>query len=154
MLAVGTALIGGLVGAEVPLLMTLLQRGKNSGATDTGRVLANLNAADYLGALVGGLAWPFVVLPHLGMVRGAAVTGMINLAAAAVVALFLMRRVVSGRELATALAALAAAFALLTALIWVRNLPDSTPEVLTATGTRLWVVELIHRSPLPLPPQQ
>jgi spermidine synthase len=116
-LAVGTALIGGLVGAEVPLLMTLLQRGRNSGAVDTGRVLANLNAADYLGALLGGLAWPFVVLPQLGMVRGAAVTGMINLAAAAVVALFLLRRVVSGRELATALAALAAAFALLTALI-------------------------------------
>ena len=116
-LAVGTGLIGALVGAEVPLLMTLLQRGRNSGAVDTGRVLANLNAADYLGALVGGLAWPFVVLPQLGMVRGAAVTGMINLAAAAVVALFLLRRVVSGRELATALAALAAAFALLTALI-------------------------------------
>src|ERR1700733_12366509 len=51
-LAVGTALIGGLVGAEVPLLMTLLQRGRvapNSDiATDTGRTLANLNAADYL----------------------------------------------------------------------------------------------------------
>ncbi len=116
-LAVGTALIGGLVGAEVPLLMTLLQRGQTAGAVDTGRVLANLNAADYLGALVGGLAWPFVVLPQLGMIRGAAATGMINLAAAAVVALFLLRRVVSGRELATALAALAAAFALLTALI-------------------------------------
>jgi spermidine synthase len=116
-LAVGTALIGGLVGAEVPLLMTLLQRGQTAGAVDTGRVLANLNAADYLGALLGGLAWPFVVLPQLGMIRGAAATGMINLAAAAVVALFLLRRVVSGRELATALAALAAAFALLTALI-------------------------------------
>ena len=116
-LAIGTALIGGLVGAEVPLLMTLLQRGQTAGAVNTGRVLANLNAADYLGALVGGLAWPFVVLPQLGMIRGAAATGMINLAAAAVVALFLLRRVVSGRELATALAALAAAFALLAALI-------------------------------------
>jgi spermidine synthase len=116
-LAVGTALIGGLVGAEIPLLMTLLQRGQTAGAVDTGRVLANLNAADYLGALAGGLAWPFVVLPQLGLIRGAAATGMINLAAAAVVALFLLRRVVSGRELATALAALAAAFALLTALI-------------------------------------
>src|SRR6201996_8895489 len=33
MLAVGTALIGGLVGAEVPLLMTLLQRGRTTEST-------------------------------------------------------------------------------------------------------------------------
>ena len=86
MLALGTALIGGLVGAEVPLLMTLLQQGPHRRtATDTGRTLANLNAADYLGALIGGLVWPFVLLPHLGMIRGAAATGIINLLAAAVV---------------------------------------------------------------------
>ena len=116
-LAVGTALIGGLVGAEVPLLMTLLQGGRTAGAVDSGRVLANLNAADYLGALVGGLAWPFVVLPQLGMIRGAAVTGMINLGAAAVVATFLLRRIVSARQLLSALGVLAVAFALLTTLV-------------------------------------
>lgn len=97
-LAVGTALIGGLVGAEVPLLMTLLQRGRVAGAADAGRTLANLNAADYLGALVGGLAWPFLLLPQLGMIRGAAVTGIVNLAAAGVVSIFLLRHVVSGRQ--------------------------------------------------------
>jgi spermidine synthase len=87
-LALGTALIGALVGAEVPLLMTLLQSRRTASediATDTGRTVANLNAADYLGALVGGLAWPFVLLPHLGMIRGAAATGIVNLIAAAVV---------------------------------------------------------------------
>lgn len=117
LLVVATAVIGGLVGAEVPLLMTLLQRGRNAGAVDSGRVLANLNAADYLGALLGGLAWPFLVLPQLGMIRGAAVTGMINLAAAAVVAIFLLRGVINRRQLATALAVLAAAFALLLTLL-------------------------------------
>lgn len=120
-LAVSTALIGCLVGAEVPLLMTLLQRGREPGhsdlPTDTGRTLANLNAADYLGALVGGLAWPFLLLPHLGMIRGAAATGIINLLAAAIVAVFLLRRVVSGRQLVAALTALAAALALLVALL-------------------------------------
>ena len=116
-LGLGTALIGGLVGAEVPLLMTLLQRGRVAGATDAGRVLANLNAADYLGALLGGLAWPFLVLPQLGMIRGAAVTGMINLAAAVVVSVFLLRRILSRRELWCALGVLALAFALLTWLI-------------------------------------
>ncbi|CPR12323.1 spermidine synthase [Mycobacterium bohemicum DSM 44277] len=116
-LAVGTALIGGLVGAEVPLLMTLLQRGRTLGAADTGRTLANLNAADYLGALLGGLVWPFFLLPQLGMIRGAAATGVINLAAAAVVAVFLLRRVVSPRQLASALCALGLALALLTTLL-------------------------------------
>ncbi len=64
-------------------------------AADAGRTLANLNAADYLGALLGGLVWPFLLLPQLGMIRGAAATGIINLAAAAVVSIFLLRRVVS-----------------------------------------------------------
>lgn len=116
-LAAATAVIGALVGAEVPLLMTLLQRGRTTGATDAGRVLANLNAADYLGALLGGLAWPFLVLPQLGMIRGAAVTGMINLVAAAVVAVFVLRAVVSVRELFGALCVLAIAFATLAALL-------------------------------------
>ena len=56
-LVAATFIIGTLVGAEVPLLMTLLQTGRTSSAEDTGRVLANLNAADYFGALVGGLIW-------------------------------------------------------------------------------------------------
>jgi spermidine synthase len=116
-LAVSTALIGGLVGAEVPLLMTLLQRGRTAGAADTGRTLANLNAADYLGALVGGLAWPFILLPHLGMIRGAAATGIVNLVAAGVVSIFLLRHVLSTRELVTALCALTAALGLLATLL-------------------------------------
>ncbi|MGA8546574.1 MAG: polyamine aminopropyltransferase [Mycobacterium sp.] len=116
-LALGTALIGGLVGAEVPLLMTMLQRGRSSGPTDTGRTLANLTAADYLGALIGGLLWPFLLLPQLGMIRGAAATGIINLVAATIVAIFLLRQVVSARQLITALCALAVSLALLATLL-------------------------------------
>lgn len=120
-LGVGTALIGGLVGAEVPLLMTLLQQGQarhdTDPAADTGRMLANLTAADYLGALIGGLTWPFVLLPHLGMIRGAAAAGIINLVAAAIVAVFMMRHIVGARHLVTALCALAAALGLLATLL-------------------------------------
>ncbi|MEE6177596.1 polyamine aminopropyltransferase [Mycobacterium sp. 050134] len=136
-LAVSTALIGGLVGAEVPLLMTLLQRGRTAGPADTGRTLANLNAADYLGALLGGLVWPFVLLPQLGMIRGAAATGIINLAAAAVVAVFLLRRVVSVRQLATALCALVAALAVLATLL-VRS-----ADVETTSRQRLYADPII-----------
>ena len=120
-LAVATALIGGLVGAEVPLLMTLLHQGRDrpeiDAPADAGRTLANLNAADYLGALLGGLVWPFLLLPQLGMIRGAAATGIINLAAAAVVSVFLLRRAVSVRQLVAALCALAAALGLLATLL-------------------------------------
>jgi spermidine synthase len=137
MLAVGTALIGGLVGAEVPLLMTLLQRGRTSGATDTGRTVANLTAADYLGALLGGLAWPFLLLPHLGMIRGAAATGIVNLLAAAVVSIFLLRNVVSPRQLITALCALAAALVLLTTLLL------SAQDIETSSRQRLYADPII-----------
>jgi spermidine synthase len=136
-LAIGTVLIGGLVGAEVPLLMTLLQRGRVAAATDASRVLANLNAADYLGALVGGLAWPFLVLPHLGMIRGAAATGMINLAAAVVVAIFLLRNVISRRELFSALCVLAVAFATLAVLT------ASAAGIQTTTRQRLYADPII-----------
>ncbi|MBX9978619.1 polyamine aminopropyltransferase [Mycobacterium gordonae] len=138
-LAVSTALIGCLVGAEVPLLMTLLQRGRAAPspaldvATDAGRTLANLTAADYLGALLGGLAWPFVLLPQLGMIRGAAATGIVNVVAAAIVAVFLLRRVLSARQLAAALGALAAALALLvTLLVRAQDIEVSTRQQLYA----------------------
>lgn len=142
-LVVGTLLIGSLVGAEVPLLMTLLQRGRISGAADTGRVLANLNAADYLGALIGGLIWPFILLPQLGMIRGAAATGVINVVAAAVVAVFLLRRIVSAREFATALAVLATALAVLVTLL-VR-----AGDIETSTRQRLYAdpIVALERSP-------
>ena len=136
-LVLGTALIGTLVGAEVPLLMTLLQRGRTAGAADTGRVLANLNAADYLGALIGGLAWPFLVLPQLGMIRGAAVTGMINLTAAAVVSVFLLRAIISRRQLAAALSVLSAAAVTLTVLI------ISSDDIQTTTRQRLYTDPII-----------
>ncbi len=131
-LAVSTALIGGLVGAEVPLLMTLLQRGRTAGPAAIGRTLANLNAADYLGALIGGLVWPFALLPHLGMIRGAAATGMVNLVAAAIVSIFLLRRVVSIRQLVTALFALAAALGLLATLLF------SARDIETTSRQRLY----------------
>ena len=137
-LAVSTALIGGLVGAEVPLLMTLLQRGRAADtAADTGRTLANLNAADYLGALIGGLVWPFALLPHLGMIRGAAATGIVNLLAAAVVAVFLLRHIVSLRALITALCALAAALALLATLL------VSARDIETTSRQRLYADPII-----------
>ncbi len=84
---IGIALIvGALIGAEIPLLMTLLQRIRRQ---DAGSATADLFAADYIGALIGGLAFPFLLLPMLGQTRGALLVGMVNAVAGAAVALFL-----------------------------------------------------------------
>ncbi|MFK0192625.1 spermidine synthase [Kitasatospora sp. NPDC090308] len=83
-----TVLIGLLIGAEIPLLMTLIQRIRQEHA---GRAVADLFAADYVGALIGGLAFPFVLLPALGQVAGALLTGAVNAVAGAAVVLWLFR---------------------------------------------------------------
>ncbi|MEU2116817.1 spermidine synthase [Streptomyces sp. NPDC016459] len=45
---------------------------------DAAGTVADLFAADYVGALVGGLAFPFLLLPWLGQLTGALVTGAVN----------------------------------------------------------------------------
>lgn len=92
---IGIALVvGGLIGAEIPLLMTLLQKIRKQ---DAGSATADLFAADYIGALVGGLAFPFLLLPLLGQTRGALLVGMVNAVAGAAVAFFLFRTNASRR---------------------------------------------------------
>nr|WP_313069219.1 spermidine synthase [Kitasatospora gansuensis] len=83
-----TFVIGVLIGAEIPLLMTLIQRIRRE---DAGRAAADLFAADYVGALVGGLAFPFLLLPLLGQTTGALLTGAVNAVAGAAVVLWLFR---------------------------------------------------------------
>lgn len=116
-LVLATAAIGALVGAEVPLLMALLQTGRRSGAEEAGRTLANLNAADYLGALVGGLLWPFLLLPTMGMQQAAAVTGLVNIGAATVLLALVLRHFLPRVRAVVAGLALAVVAALLGALL-------------------------------------
>lgn len=86
--------IGVLIGAEVPLLMTLIQRVRRQ---DAGGAVADLFAADYVGALVGGLAFPFLLLPALGQLTGALLTGAVNAVAGGALVLWLFRRDLSVR---------------------------------------------------------
>ncbi|KAA6220936.1 spermidine synthase [Streptomyces albofaciens JCM 4342] len=86
--------IGALIGAEVPLLMTLIQRVRRQ---DAGGAVADLFAADYVGALVGGLAFPFLLLPLLGQVSGALLTGSVNAVAGGGLVLWLFRSDLSVR---------------------------------------------------------
>ncbi|MGV9356769.1 polyamine aminopropyltransferase [Streptomyces misionensis] len=81
--------IGLLIGVEVPLLMELIQRIRHQ---DAGGAVADLFAADYVGALVGGLAFPFVLLPFCGQLTGALLTGTVNVVAGGALVLGLFRR--------------------------------------------------------------
>ena len=105
------ATIGALIGAEIPILMALVQRIRAQDAADAA---AELFAADYVGALLGGLAFPFILLPIFGQIQGAMVAGAVNAVAAAVVSLWLFRREVTRARLAALIAAFAAVAALLT----------------------------------------
>jgi spermidine synthase len=103
------ALIGGLIGAEIPLLMEMLQRLRSRRASDDA---ADLMAADYVGALVAGLAFPFLLVPSLGLVRSSLVTGLVNVVAAGIVvaatgAADRRRAVLAGGTLVVAVAMLA-----------------------------------------------
>ncbi|WP_080796732.1 polyamine aminopropyltransferase [Corynebacterium pacaense] len=116
-LVLATAAIGILVGAELPLLMTMIQRGRLADARTTGSLVATLNAADYLGALIGGLAWPFILLPWLGMMRGAAAAGMINLVAALFVGCVLLRHLLPRMHFLVSVVALLLAMCVLATLL-------------------------------------
>ncbi|MFG2476583.1 polyamine aminopropyltransferase [Streptomyces fagopyri] len=94
LLAAFSLAIGLLIGAEVPLLMELIQRIRRQ---DPGGAVADLFAADYVGALVGGLAFPFLLLPRLGELTGALLTGAVNALVGGALVLGLFRRDLSRR---------------------------------------------------------
>jgi spermidine synthase len=73
------AIIGILVGLEVPLLMRLLRE-----RFTFKDVVANVLTFDYLGALIASILFPLVLVPKLGLVRAALGFGIVN----AVVALW------------------------------------------------------------------
>jgi len=65
--------IGTLVGLEIPLLMRILKD-----RYELKDLLARVLTFDYLGALVASLAFPMLVMPKLGLIRGALVIGLLN----------------------------------------------------------------------------
>jgi spermidine synthase len=83
--------IGALIGAEIPLLMALIGRLRDARASDDA---ADIMAADYVGALVAGGAFPFLLVPLFGLVRTSLVAGLVNvvLAGGAVAAVGTTRR--------------------------------------------------------------
>ncbi|MEO6016390.1 MAG: polyamine aminopropyltransferase [Polaromonas sp.] len=78
-------LVGTLVGLEIPLVMRILRRN-----VALKELVSQVLTFDYLGALAVSLAFPLVLVPHLGLIRTGLLFGLMN-AAVAVWALWLFR---------------------------------------------------------------
>ncbi|BCE00176.1 polyamine aminopropyltransferase [Marinicellulosiphila megalodicopiae] len=66
--------IGALVGMEIPILTALLsQRAKIKDS------IANVMSLDYIGALIGSVSFPLILLPTLGLVQSSFAIGLINI---------------------------------------------------------------------------
>ncbi len=108
-------LIGALIGAELPLLATLFDGIRRR---STGETVADLFALDYVGALLGGLAFPFVLLPTVGLLTGTMLVGVVNVLCALALALVVFRYDLSRRARFTIIAGTLAVLALLGGGIW------------------------------------
>ena len=80
--------IGFLVGIEIPLLMRILSA--HDGARKS---IADVLSLDYLGALVGSVAFPLMLLPTLGLITSSFAIGLINLSVAFLNAIWLRNHV-------------------------------------------------------------
>ncbi|WP_093378389.1 polyamine aminopropyltransferase [Variovorax sp. OV329] len=98
--------VGTLVGLEIPLVMRILRR-----HVQLKELVSQVLTFDYLGALAVSVAFPLLLVPHLGMIRTGLLFGWMN-AAVAVWALWLFRHEL--RRFAAHAVACAAALLLLT----------------------------------------
>lgn len=80
-LVASVALIGALAGLELPLLIVVVRR-----EAGFSRAISRTLAADYLGGLVASLAFPLVLVPALGLVRGTMAVASLNALVAAATA--------------------------------------------------------------------
>ncbi len=85
----GVLLVGVLVGLEIPLVMRILKR-KFSARYALRDLVSQVLTFDYLGALAVALAFPLLLVPHLGLIRTGVLFGLLN-ALVAVWALWLFR---------------------------------------------------------------
>ncbi len=107
--------IGVLIGAEIPLLMTLIQRIRRQ---DASIAVADLFAADYVGGLIGGLAFPFLLLPLFGLPKGALAVGVLNAVVGVAVVVWLFRDDLTSRARVALSGGLAVILALLTLVLF------------------------------------
>jgi len=90
--------IGSLIGLEIPLLIRLSEGTRNNLRVSVGAMMG----FDYIGALVGGLAFPFIFLPLWGLLGAPAWIGLLNVAIAGAGLSVFWKQIHSRRVLAAA----------------------------------------------------
>lgn len=93
--------IGALVGLEIPLLTRVLAE-----RTGTRRSIADVMSLDYVGALIGSVAFPLLLLPSLGLIASSFAIGLINVAVAFLSVLWLRDHLARPRRMLWAVAAI------------------------------------------------
>jgi spermidine synthase len=112
-------LVGALVGLEIPLVMRILKK-QFSQRYALKDLVSQVLTFDYLGALVVALAFPLLLVPHLGLIRTGLLFGVLN-AAVALWALWLFRAELRRRR-AHAIACAVVMLALLAAMVGAERL--------------------------------
>lgn len=72
-------IIGALVGMEIPILTSLLAQKRSLKES-----IANVMSLDYVGALIGSVSFPLLLLPSLGLVQSSFAIGLINILVATI----------------------------------------------------------------------
>lgn len=98
-----TLLVGTLVGLEIPLMARLARR-----FTSLRVALAEVLTWDYVGALIGAVAFPLLLLPTLGLMPTSPVMGLLNVLVCAVLLWAFWRDLDGPRRFAAASIAVAA----------------------------------------------
>ncbi len=88
-------IIGALVGMEIPILTGILSEKQS-----TRDSIANVMSLDYIGALIGSVAFPLFLLPQLGLIRSSFAIGLINILTA-LVNIYFFRKYLSSPKLLT-----------------------------------------------------
>lgn len=76
-------LIGIFVGLEIPILTRIIE----SHQSDVRKNLANIFTFDYIGGLIGSIAFPLILFPKLGFIETALLVGSINIIVALLIIL-------------------------------------------------------------------
>ncbi len=86
---------GTFIGLEIPLLMRIFDTYKRDLRLTAGQIMG----FDYIGALIGGIGFPLLLLPAFGLMGSAALVGLVNVAVAGAAAWVFRERLVHYRAL-------------------------------------------------------
>lgn len=82
-------MIGTLAGAEIPIMTRIIEQDENNLKV----TLSSIFSFDYIGGLVGAIAFPLVLIPKLGYFSTSFLCGLLNIAAALLIMLKYGKRI-------------------------------------------------------------